>query len=206
MKHFSKLCILLAVLSALVLAGCSKPTDTVPQDNKEQETQKTTEEQPEEKACVHEWVLDSDTATCTTDGIKTFVCKLCEEHKTENSPAHHHEDYETSGYCETCGAYKYENKFSFYIFTSEDDWKVICKLNEEEFNKQIEYALNNFSFEKKDNNITLDKLIQLKSKYKNYKVGWYSHNDYPWNRRKYDSSNEPSISNVNAIILVPKAE
>ena len=148
MKHFSKLCILLAVLSALVLAGCSKPTDTVPQDNK-QDTQKTTEEQPEQ-VCVHEWdegVVTKE-PTCTVAGEKTFTCKICGETKTETIEAlghdctvakrkeatctedgfikynkctrcdytpetevikaHHHEDYETSGYCETCKTYKYE--------------------------------------------------------------------------------------------------
>ena len=73
MKHFSKLCILLAVLSALVLAGCSKPTDTVPQDNKEQTTHEHVFGE------WSEWEVVT-AATCTEDGSKkrTRTCSCGE--------------------------------------------------------------------------------------------------------------------------------
>jgi len=34
----------------------------------------------------HNWVLISDTATCTEDGIKTYKCTVCGKEKTEKSP------------------------------------------------------------------------------------------------------------------------
>lgn len=35
--------------------------------------------------CEHSWKVTNDTATCTADGTKTFVCEKCEDTKTEAS-------------------------------------------------------------------------------------------------------------------------
>ena len=188
----------MAVLSALVLAGCSQSIS----DNNEQTTQKQSEEQvcehewddgviTTEPTCTavgektftcklcketkkepvealgHDWVLDEDTATCTTDGKKKYHCSRCPETKEENSPAHHHEDYETSGYCETCGAYKYEDKLiiTAIIRTSEED--------EEVFNTDItKLKCDVWSFPKEKGNdyISLEDILHMKSKYKDCKV------------------------------------
>ena len=208
MKRTTKLLTLAALITAVItFTGCSKPTDTVPQDNK-QDTQKTTEEQPEQ-VCVHEWddgvitteptctaagektftcklcketkkepvealghdwVLDEDTATCTTDGKKKYHCSRCPETKEENSPAHHHEDYETSGYCETCKTYKYEvngdnpegREITAIIGTSEEYFNTdITKLESDHWS---------FPIEKEDDYISLEEILHMKSKYKDCKV------------------------------------
>ena len=39
---------------------------------------------------AHEWVLTSDTATCTEAGTATYTCSDCNETKTEDSPAKGH--------------------------------------------------------------------------------------------------------------------
>jgi len=42
------------------------------------------------KPCEHDWQLESNTATCTESGIKTFVCSICGETQTEESTAKGH--------------------------------------------------------------------------------------------------------------------
>lgn len=86
MKHTTKL-LTLAVLSALVLAGCSKPTDTVPQDNKEQTTHEHVFGE------WSEWEVVT-AATCIEDGSKkrTRTCSCGEvEEETAVIPALGHD-------------------------------------------------------------------------------------------------------------------
>lgn len=69
-------------------------------------------------ALGHNWVLESDTATCTTEGVKTYKCSRCNETRTEESPAHH---TFIAGGCDKCGEYQYADgiKFHLYVTTQE---------------------------------------------------------------------------------------
>ena len=232
MKHTSKLFTVAALITAVItFTGCSKPTDTVPQDNK-QDTQKTTEEQ----VCVHEyewvetkeakcetngekvykcihcddiketaviealghdWVLDEDTATCTTDGKKKYHCARCPKTKEEDSPAHHHEDFETSGYCETCRAYKYADGLKVSV-------RVYFLENNEFILKETLY----FSFEDENTKMDLNDLIHLKSAYTNYIVAYCS---FDSNLAGVKSRYEPWKEKLNRsrpidIVIEPKSE
>jgi len=121
----------------------------------------------------HDWVLESDTATCTEDGVKTYNCICCDETKIEVSTAHHHVDYETSGYCENCGEYKFENQFTVNVYTSIDEWyKVHPRPNLRTTMQSSEpiYDECKFSFETNSIPTNLNELIHLKIKYKGYRV------------------------------------
>ncbi|MBQ9715890.1 MAG: hypothetical protein IJV77_05735 [Clostridia bacterium] len=83
MKKFAiALLTLVMMLSLTLVAACSSP-------------------------CEHVWEETSNTATCTTDGTKTFTCSECEETKTEASQktGHNMSAYEvtTAAVCNTPG-------------------------------------------------------------------------------------------------------
>lgn len=119
----------------------------------------------------HDWVLESDTATCTEDGVKTYKCSHCNKTRTEDSTAHHHVDYETSGYCENCKEYKFGNQFTVNVYTSIDEWnKAIVNLSATMQSSEPIYDECKFSFETNNIPTNLNELIHLKIKYKGYKV------------------------------------
>ena len=125
MKHTIKLLTLAFTLAAiLTLTGCPGPV---------------TPDMP----CTHEhiWELESDTATCTEDGVKTYKCSRCDETKTENIPAHH---TFIAGGCDKCGAYKHNKEDDYqimaYVYSSVED----AKKDEKGENARVLY----FSFPK----------------------------------------------------------
>lgn len=195
MKHTIKLLTLAFTLAAiLTLTGCPGPVNTVvpcTHENKKTviETAATCTETGLEKIiCAdceevlekqklpidpenHDWELKSDTATCTKDGVKTYKCSHCDETRKEDSPAHHHVDYETSGYCENCKAYKFTNQFTVKVYNSIDEWnKVIANLSATMQSSELTYDECKFSFEPNNIPTNLNELIHLKIKYKGYKV------------------------------------
>lgn len=50
--------------------------------------------------CVHEWKETSNTATCTTSGVKTFECEKCQETRKQDSPQSRHDFAGTK--CKVC--------------------------------------------------------------------------------------------------------
>ena len=147
-------------------------TATCTEDGSKKRTRTCSCGEVEEETAVipalgHNWVLDNDTATCTEDGKKIYHCSHdgCKETKEEDSPAHHHEDYETSGYCETCKTYKYEvngdNPNGLEI-------TAIIGTSEEDFNSVSDHW--SIPKEKGNDYISLEDILHMKSKYKDCKV------------------------------------
>jgi hypothetical protein len=121
----------------------------------------------------HDWVLESDTANCYEDGVKTYKCN-CNKTRTEDSTAHHHVDYETSGFCESCITYKFENRVITRVYTSTEEWQKahpIDSLITTMQNPKPIYDECHFSFETNNDIPTnLNELIHLKSRYNGYRV------------------------------------
>ena len=76
--------------------------------------------------CVHDYTYTT-TATCTQDGVRTYVCGLCGDTYTEDEPAFGHTEEVTSGnyatksVCTVCGEtleWKYLGRNSTYSVTS----------------------------------------------------------------------------------------
>lgn len=182
------------LVAVIGLAGCNPDVDTKSQDSQEQNTQQETWDDgvvTKEPTCTTEgektytctngetrtetipalghdygdWVVTKE-ATCTEDGEKKHTCKRegCEHEETVDIKAHHHEDYETSGYCEKCKTYKFENGSKIYVnvYTLEN-------------NKLLKIDYLRYSFEEKNVEIELNDLIHLKSAYKNYVVTYCSY-------------------------------
>ena len=78
-------------------------------------------------SCPHNYNTDEKAATCTTDGIRTKTCTLCNDTITETIPALGH-DYQEKLVEATCGSYGYTHRtcsrcdFSETTVPSEEDW------------------------------------------------------------------------------------
>lgn len=219
MKHTIKLLALAFMLATiLTLTGCPGPVNnyiepihehvfgdwgdwevvnaaTCTKDGSKKRTRTCSCGEVEEETAViaalgHDWELESDTATCTEDGVKTYKCSRCNETRTEDSPAHHHVDYETSGYCETCRVYKWENRLTVNI----------CKLETEECEEVY------FSFNTKTVEMNLNDLIHLKSDFINYEVLGYGDSEEIANTNPYQNDLQPlfDVTNNNRIYLLIK--
>lgn len=60
---------------------------------------------PPSNDCVHDWVWDSATVTCSEDGYIIYKCSKCNGTKKENEAAYGCYDYDGDGYCNNCNAY-----------------------------------------------------------------------------------------------------
>ena len=112
------------------------------------------------------------------DEIKEGVCSRCGETvRKTTQEAHHHVDYETSGYCETCGGYKFENHYTVRVYTSRDEfiadnYTPMLRLSSNNENNNL-YDECKFSFESENPSMTLNTLIHKKLRYQNYSVMAY---------------------------------
>lgn len=167
------------------------------------------EEQVEIDALGHdfgEWSVITP-ETCTTNGSKRRVCSRCGYEEIETILAHHHVDYETSGYCETCEEYKFENRFTVRVYTSKDEfiadeYTYSGRLSSNNENNNS-YDECKFSFESKNPSMTLDTLIHKKLRYLNYNVIAF--------RRTYSTGsivtaveNEEIINDIYSIYIEPQ--
>ena len=149
MKHTIKLLTLAAILTAVFgLTGCPGPVNnyiepvhehvfgdwsdwevvtaaTCTKDGSKKRTRTCSCGEIEEETAVlgHNWVLESDTATCTEDGVKTYKCSRCNETRTEDSPAHH---TFIAGGCDKCGTYQYADGIKFHL----------CVTTQEKYNEE----------------------------------------------------------------------
>lgn len=55
--------------------------------------------------CVHNWILEHSTATCSEDGYSLYTCSNCNDTKRENTIAYGCKDIENDGYCDKCNSY-----------------------------------------------------------------------------------------------------
>ena len=155
----------------------------------------------------HDWVFESDTATCKEDGEKTYKCSRCDETKTEVS---HHVDYETSGYCENCKAYKFTNQFTVKVYTSIEEFKKdisTCSVGLSSNNENNSpYVECKFSFESKNPSMTVDTLIHKKLRYLNYNVVGYKvkEQDAPISIMECEEIFEESINHIYSILIEPQ--
>jgi len=78
MKRKGILALALAVLCILALSSCKK-------------------------ACQHDWVKQSTTATCSKDGEAVYSCSKCDETKTESESAYGCHDDNDDDLCDDCG-------------------------------------------------------------------------------------------------------
>lgn len=158
MKHTIKLLTLAAILTAVFgLTGCPGPVNnyiepphehvfgdwgewevvtaaTCTKNGSKKRTRtcscgEVEEETVEIDALAHDWVLESDTATCTTEGVKTYKCSRCNETRTEDSPAHH---TFIAGGCDKCGEYQYADGIKFHLYVTTQE-----KYNEKYVNNTI---------------------------------------------------------------------
>lgn len=97
------ICVLLAALLVLMLAGCIEAPET-PTKATEPTVTEPVETTPATietvKPCLHEWQVDLNkphTATCTQAGLEYYICTLCQEGKSEDKPALGH-NWEITGY------------------------------------------------------------------------------------------------------------
>ncbi|MBP3743624.1 MAG: hypothetical protein J6J00_11640 [Treponema sp.] len=152
-----------------------------------------------------EWTVTTP-ATCTTNGSKRRVCSRCGHEETETILAHHHVDYETSGYCETCGEYKFENHFTVRVYTSRDEFIADIPSNNTlrlfMNNENNPYDECRFSFESESPSMTLDTLIHKKLRYQNYSVIAYRRID-AGNTILTTVENEKNISDIYSIYIEP---
>ena len=186
MKHTTKLLTLAATLVAVIgLTGCPGPVNNY-SDTHEHIWEEVTSEYvaptctskgsktykckvsgcdetkiEEIDALGHSWSVVEDTK-CKC--IKHYTCTRCGATKTET---HHHEDYETSGYCETCEKYKYENNKFTITFYNKVAWNSLKKKSVSTNNEESICETYHFSFEL--GNITVEDLMKV-SKYSNSKV------------------------------------
>lgn len=234
MKHTIKLLTLAFTLAAiLTLTGCPGPVNTVvpcTHENKNTETVTAatcTETGLEKIICADcgelieentiealghdfgEWTVTKE-ATCTADGEETRTCKRegCTHSETRPIKAHHHVDYEKSGYCETCKMYKFEsleNHFTIRVYTSKDDFRA------DNFDSNLILSSNNennspydeckFSFESENPSMTLNTLIHKKLRYQNYSVVAYKLKN---NIVDTNNENEKDISTIYSIYIEPQ--
>ena len=83
--------VLVMLVSAFVACG-SDPVETEPETEKQTEKQTEKETEPKEtEPCKHPRLKDGETvaATCTADGYKVTICRLCDEEFKEVIPAAH---------------------------------------------------------------------------------------------------------------------
>lgn len=170
------------------------------------------EEQVEIDALGHdfgEWSVTTP-ETCTTNGSKRRVCSRCGYEEIETILAHHHVDYETSGYCETCEEYKFENRFTVRVYTSKDEfikdistYSVGLSSNNE---NNSPYDECKFSFESENPSMTVDTLIHKKLRYLNYNVVGYKvkEQDTPISIMEYEEIFEESINRIYSILIEPQ--
>ncbi len=143
----------------------------------------------------HDWVLESDTATCTEDGVKTYKCSHCNKTRTEDSTAHH---TFIEGVCDICGAYEYsETQVKVYVYTFNE---------EKELN---DLGILYYSFEETDKTMNLNDLLHLKPEYKDYTVAYGSFSFFPNDTLKEDlktqdpySSYEHELESSNQIGII----
>ena len=159
----------------------------------------------EVSALGHTWSVVEDTE-CKC--IKHYTCTVCGETKTET---HHHEDYETSGYCEICGKYKYENgvKLNIRIYNSVEDWTNSEHPSKNTNNNSTEnnlYKECHYSFMSNNVPTDLNSLLHLKSEYTNYIVGWYNRGTEYSNKKPYDLEEFVDIEKLTFLILKPITE
>lgn len=158
MKHTIKLLTLAFTLAAiLTLTGCPGPVNTV-------------------VPCTHDWVLESDTATCTEDGEKTYKCSRCDETRTEDNPAHH---TFIAGGCDECGTYEHNKEDDYqikaYVYSSVED----AKKDENETALYFSFPNNTTGIPQivigeYGLEITIDNLIQMKSGYAGKTVKYFN--------------------------------
>ena len=156
-------------------------------------------------ALGHDWELKSDTATCTEDGEKTYKCSRCDETKTENIPALGHVDYETSGYCENCKAYKFTNQFTVRVYKSKDEF-----IKDSNFSSELSSNNENnnpydeckFSFESENPSMTVDTLIHKKLRYLNYSVIAFKKKGFPTPITSIE--NKEIINEIYSIYIEPQ--
>lgn len=117
-----------------------------------------------------EWTVTTP-ATCTTNGSKRRVCSRCGHEDTETIPAHHHVDYETSGYCESCGEYKFENyRYTIKVFTSREEF--LKRYNTYNNANTLRLRSNNNPYEEVHYSfeggtyISVNELLSLKSRFR----------------------------------------
>ncbi len=229
MKHTIKLLTLAFTLAAiLTLTGCPGPVNTVvpcTHENKKTviETAATCTETGLEKIiCAdcgelieekeiaidpknHDWVLESDTADCTKNGEKTYKCNRCDKTRKEDSPALGHVDYETSGYCENCKAYKFTNQFTVRVYKSKDEF-----IKDSNFSSELSSNNENnnpydeckFSFESENPSMTVDTLIYKKLRYLNYSVIAFKKKGFPTPITSIE--NEEIINEIYSIYIEPQ--
>lgn len=227
MKHTIKLLTLAFMLATIVtLTGCPGPVNNYIEppvwDDGVVTTEPTcTEEGVKTYTCsngetrtetipalghdMSEWTVTTP-ATCTTNGSKRRVCSRCGHEEIETIPAHHHVDYETSGYCESCGEYKFENHFTIRVYTSRDEfiadnYTPMLRLSSNNENNSP-YDACKFSFESENPSMTLDTLIHKKLRYQNYSVMAYKRID-TGNTILTPSGNEINISDIYSIYIEP---
>lgn len=202
MKHTIKLLTLAFMLATiLTLTGCPGPVNTVipcTHENKKTviETAATCTETGLEKIiCAdcgevlekqklpidpenHDWVLESDTATCTEDGEKTYKCSRCDVLRKEDSPAHH---TFIAGGCDICGAYEHNKEDDYqimaYVYSSVED----AKKDENETVLYFSFPNNTTGIpqiviEEYGPAITTNDLIQMKSGYVGKTVKYFNLN------------------------------
>lgn len=223
MKHTIKLLTLAFTLAAiLTLTGCPGPVNTVvpcTHENKKTviETAATCTKTGLEKIiCAdcgevleeqklpidpenHSWELKSDTATCKEDGVKTYKCSRCNVTRTEVS---HHVDYETSGYCENCKAYKFTNQFTVRVYTSIEEFKKDSSSKPSSNNENNNpYDECKFSFESENPSMTVDTLIHKKLRYLNYSVITFKKKEFPTPITSIE--NEEIINEIYSIYIEP---
>lgn len=165
MKHTTKLLTVLAtVIAVFSLTGCPKPVGEI-------------DDEPIEVVHEHSWgegVITTE-PTCTKKGVRTFTCECGAKRTEEVAPLGH--DFQ-GGYCERCGEYEFENHIEIKVFTDVEDFKSavpnLGKTSSESNGNKDNYKMANFSFNNTNVEMTLTDLIQLKSKYKDYKVVRYN--------------------------------
>ena len=88
MKKFTSLilAIVLSFASLISLTGCN--------NNENPSTQ-----------CNHEWIWESTTTTCDTNGYSLYKCRKCSDTKQEFENAWGCSDYGGDGYCDVCFSY-----------------------------------------------------------------------------------------------------
>ena len=122
----------------------------------------------------HDWVLESDTATCTEDGVKTYKCSRCDDTREEDSPAHH---TFIAGGCDDPNCtehYRYNDyKIKLNIYSSSDEDGVLIKTLYFSFRNDSLGNYEEIDIDEYGVWVNLSGIIQLKPNYFNCEIIWY---------------------------------
>ena len=109
--------LLLGVLLVVILLGGDKGKDADPTDAPKTTQSTTAPTEPEVVPCQHEYKQTGfKPATCTTEGEKTMICKLCDDTKREVIAIGNNHTWE-DGVCSICNRCETHNDESWNVAT-----------------------------------------------------------------------------------------